>query len=168
MAKKELKMTPLTDDEQAIFEKLNKEQRQFLIEYERLGGKGHQTEAYLAVYGAKKEMKYRTAVAAASRLLANVNLKPIITAINRKINDVVVDNSIMGMVEAKQRLAKYARREPIEKMKSDGTIYEGLPSVKESLKSLEMIIRIEGGFNDKQQVELSGGLPVFIRDDIDE
>ena len=115
------------------------------------------TDAYKnAGYKSKSDA---TAQAAASRLMT----KPKIKARLKELADEVKSKAIMDIAEAQERLSAYARRTPQPNSAGDGEIR---PCIETSIKAIEMLVRIQGGFVDKQQIEMSGSLPVLIRNDV--
>ena len=112
------------------------------------------TDAYKAAgYKAKND---QTAQACGSRL----RLRPKIQARLRELADEARAPNIMDRQQIQSRLTEYALR----KEQPD----EVVPTVAESIKAMEMLSRLQGLFIDKQQVELSGALPVMIRNDVHE
>lgn len=96
-----------------------------------------------------------------SRLLA----RPDIAARVKELAAEVHVESIMSIQECQKQLTKFAKREPLPGSTEDESVR---PTVAEATKAIELLMRAQGGFLDKQQVELTGALPVFIKDDVSE
>lgn len=67
---------------------------------------------------------------------------------------------VMDLNEAKERLSSIGRMEPQKGMDKDGRMIEVIPSVAEARGAIESIIKMNGGFIDRQKVELSGGIGI--------
>lgn len=96
--------------------------------------------------------------AASARIMKN----PLVQEYIQELTAKVESNDIMDIQEAQKKLSSYARREPQE-----GEEGEVLPTVLESIKSIEMLIRAQGGFLDRKQVDVQGGITtVIVRNDV--
>ena len=74
---------------------------------------------------------------------------------------------IMDIKEIQERLSEIGRQEATEEyITMDGMIMSKHVSAKEALKAMELLGKMQGAFLDRSQVELSGAIPVVIRDDI--
>lgn len=97
--------------------------------------------------------------AASARIMKN----PLVQEYIHELTAKVESNDIMDIQEAQKKLSSYARREPQEN--EDGEVV--LPTVLESIKSIEMLIRAQGGFLDRKQVDVQGGITtVIVRNDV--
>lgn len=64
--------------------------------------------------------------------------------------------SVMSLQEAKERLSSIGRQEPQKGMNQDGKEVTVIPTVAEARGAIESIIKMNGGFIDRQKLELSG------------
>ena len=73
----------------------------------------------------------------------------------------------MDIAEMQERLSAVARQEATEEyISSSGETMERKVSMKDALKAMEILGKMQGAFLDRQQVEMSGAMPVVIKDDI--
>ena len=136
---------------------LNVQQERFVVEFVANGGNG--TLAYQSVYNSDKD----TARANSSRLLR----KPEVQARLKEIQAEANGEKIMTAQELKERLTSVARREVTETViTSHGKTIEKPVSVRDSIVAMQTLARISGLYVNKQEIELSGAMPVVIRDDI--
>lgn len=136
---------------------LNVQQERFVVEFVANGGNG--TLAYQAVYNSDKN----TARANSSRLLG----KPEVQARLKEIQAKVSNSRILSSQELQERLSAIARREVTETVITPhGKTIEKPVSVRDSIVAMQTLARISGLYINKQEIELSGVMPVVIRDDI--
>lgn len=115
------------------------------------------TDAYKAA--GYKVTNDQAAQACGSRMLSKEPIKARLKELAAEIEA----SAIMDIKEAQTRLSTYARRAP-----QPGEEGDTRPTIQESIKAMEMLMRIQGGFLDRQQVEMKGALPVIIRNDVNE
>lgn len=152
---------------------LTPKQEAFCLAYARTS---NATQSYYeAGYTAKNA---NVAGASASQLLK----KPSIALRLKEIRDTIcqkeVENiaertaeiktrNIMGVAEMQERLSLIARQEATEQfVSSNGETQERKVSTKDALKAMELLGKMQGAFLDRQQVEMSGAMPVVIKDDV--
>lgn len=113
---------------------------------------GNATQAYKqAGYKVKND---KSAGVAAARLLGNVSIQARLQEIHAKIES----KKIMGPKEMQERLTAIARqtaRDPSDKA----------PDYKDALKAMDQLARMSGSYA-ADKLEVSGELPVVLRDDI--
>ena len=137
---------------------LSPNQEAFCLAY---SASGNATEAYkIAGYNVKDD---NSAAASSARLLRNVNIQRRLGEIAQEVNS----KKIMDTKEIQERLSEIGRQEATEEyITMDGMIMSKHVSAKEALKAMELLGKMQGAFLDRSQVELSGAIPVVIRDDI--
>lgn len=137
---------------------LSPNQEAFCLAY---SASGNATEAYKkAGYKAKNE---NTAAAASARLLRNVNIQRRLGEIAQEVKS----KKIMDITEIQERLSEIGRQESTEEyITMDGMRMSKHVAAKEALKAMELLGKMQGAFLDRSQVELSGAIPIVIRDDI--
>ena len=109
-----------------------------------------------AGYKIKSAESARTA---AYRLMERPQIKARLQELAKKVES----KAIMTIAEAQERLSSYARREP----QQDGEDVT-FPSIQESIKATELLIKAQGGFVERRQVEMQGAVPIVIKDDVNE
>lgn len=139
---------------------LTQKQRLFCENYAKTG---IASQAYLAA-GYKDTGNAGSTAVMAHRMLKKSSVREYLAELNAKAQK----SSIMDIEEMRERLTMFARREDIDMTDKLGNPYKGKPSVTEATKAIELLGRMTGAFIDKQQVEVSGGLPIMIRDDVRE
>lgn len=76
---------------------------------------------------------------------------------------------IMDIKETQERLSNIARRLETEDVYlADGTAIPKPAAIRDAIKAMELLGRMQGAFVDRQQVEVSGTVPVVIKDNIRE
>ena len=71
------------------------------------------------------------------------------------------------MLEAQESLTAIARRlEMDEVILRDGSEVSKRAAIRDALKAWELLGKMQGAFLDRSQVEVSGAIPVVIRDDL--
>ncbi len=116
-----------------------------------------QTDAYIEAYGSK--CTKRTARVQSTRMMDN----PKIQAYLKELTEKVESEAIMNISEAQKRLTSFARREP--QADAEGYSY---PSIAEATKAIELLMKAQGGFIERRQIEMNGAIPVVIKDDVHE
>ena len=138
--------------------KLNLRQEKFICEFIT---SGNATAAYRLAYGSS--VGDNTARANASRLLADTRIQDRI----KEIQSEVVSEKICDSIELQEFLSRVIRRELTEEIfLPSGERIERPNSVRDALKAAETLARISGLFINRAEVEISGSMPVVIRDDI--
>lgn len=121
----------------------------FCLAYARCG---NATQAYKqAGYNVKND---NSAAASAAALLRNPKIQARLQEIHAKIES----EKIMGPKEMQERLTEIARqtaRDPSDKA----------PDYKDALKAMDQLARMSGSYA-ADKLEVSGELPVVLRDDI--
>lgn len=137
---------------------LNKKQRLFCREY--ASGKSRK-EAYKAAYKVANDVSAQTS---ADKLLKRDDVQAELRELAKKIED----ETIMNIKEAQQRLTSYARQEMTEDVViGGGAIVRRKVGAKIALQAIELLCKIRGDFApDKQQVDVSGGVPIVLVDDV--
>ena len=136
------------------------------------------TKSYLeAGYKAKNA---NVAAVSSSKLLRKPNIKLRLDEIRETLRQKEVEEvaerkaeietrNIMSIAEMQERLSEIARQEATELVyTSNGSIQERTVLTKDALKAMELLGKMQGAFLDRQQVEMSGAMPVVIKDDVRE
>ena len=132
-------------------------QEKFLAEYVK--GRSA-TRAYMQAYGTTNE---DSAKSMASRLLR----KPAVAKRLMELQAQVAGESICTAKEIQERLSAVARRELTETVYlPNGAQCQRPTSIKDSCRALELLAKIQGLFVTKQEIDLSGAMPVIIKDDL--
>ncbi len=136
---------------------LNPKQEAFCLEYIKTG---NLTVAYQKAYGTKSP---GVAASNANRLLKNENVQ----ARLKELRDEMASPKIMDAQEIQERLTAIARRELYEEVFSpNGERARKVTSIRDALKALEILTKIQGLYMTKQELEFKGVVPVVIHDDI--
>lgn len=135
---------------------LNPRQEKFCIEYQRTG---NATQAYKKVYGVDDS----AAQAAASRLLASADVQKYL----RKLSEQTESESIADRQEL-QETATAILRGQIKSVALDrnGDLIELPTALKDRLKAIELLAKLQGLFVSKQELEITNTAPIIIKDDI--
>jgi phage terminase small subunit len=139
--------------------KLSKKQKLFAEEYVKCGVA---TRAYAAAGYSTKGKDWMTN---AKELPKN----PHIAAYIEKLNEEVRPHSkaIADIAEMQERLTEIVRQLASEEViLSTGQRLSKSPALREVTKAAELLLRTQGAFLDRSQVEVSGAIPVVIRDDL--
>ena len=138
-------------------EKLTIKQERFCQEYAK---SGNATDAYKrAGYKPKTD---NVAKSAGARLLTSVNVQKRLN----EIADKVSSEKIMGIAEMQERLSRIARREETEKVFTAAGEIEAEASLKDSMKAMELLGKMQGAFINTTNINVAGTVPVIIRDDV--
>lgn len=136
---------------------LNPLQEKFCVEYV---ASGNGKASYKAAFGVTND---GTARVNASKLLKN----PEIQARLSELQAEVANKKIAGAREVQERLSAVARRELYETITlPNGEQVQKQTSIRDSVRALELLAKINGQFVTKSEVELTGNVPVIIKDDI--
>lgn len=136
---------------------LNPMQERFCIEYV---ASGNGKASYQAAFGVTNES---TARVNASKLLKN----PEVQARLKELQAELASKKICTATEIQERLSTVARREVYETITlPTGQQVEKQTSIRDSVKALELLAKINGMFLSKAEVEISGAVPVIIKDDM--
>ena len=144
--------------EKKVEKGLSPKQEAFCMAY---SASGNATEAYKkAGYKVKDD---NSAAAGAVQLLRNIKIKRRLSEIAKEINS----KKIMDITEIQERLSEIGRQESTEEyITMDGVRMSKHVAAKEALKAMELLGKMQGAFLDRSQVELSGAIPIVIKDDI--
>ena len=136
---------------------LNPNQEKFCLEYAKTG---NASKAYSKAYGTTKEASARVA---ASKLLRN----PEVAARMKELQAEVSAKEICTAKEIQERLSRVARREESETVYlPNGASLQRQASIRDSVRALELLAKINGMLIAKQEVDFQGVVPVIIKDDI--
>ena len=136
---------------------LNPKQQKFCNEY---ASSGNATASYVKVYGVKDTA---TAQAASSRLLADEKIQKYLRDLSEELQD--------STIATRQELQQFATSVVRGEIKSvaldrDGNPIELPAQLKDRLKALELLSRLQGLFVSKQELAISESVPIVIHDDI--
>lgn len=135
---------------------LNPKQQRFCVEYLKTG---NAAQSYKLAFGISNDNAAR---ASSCRLLKN----PEIQARLAELQAEVANEKILSAQEIQERLSAIARREVYETVTlPNGAQFQKQTSIRDSARALELLAKINGLFVNRQEVELSGVLPVVINDD---
>lgn len=131
--------------------KLNPRQEQFCCEYAKSGNAGG---SYQKVYGTTNSA---TAATNAYRLLKNADIQSRL----KEIQDELASERIMNAREIQERLTAIGRGEISEEIiTSDGERTRKQATVRDQLKALEILCRIQSLFVDRK--EITSATPIVI------
>lgn len=136
---------------------LNPKQQSFCIEFQRTG---NATRAYKKVYGVLDDT---TAQAAASRLLSDERVQKYL----RELSAQTESESVADRQEL-QEVATAILRGQIKSVTVDrnGDLIELPTALKERLKAIELLAKLQGLFVSKQELEITNTAPIVIKDNI--
>lgn len=135
---------------------LNPKQEKFCIEYLQ---SGNAAAAYKSAFGIANDNAAR---ASSSRLLKN----PAIQARLSELQAQVVSEKILSAQEIQERLSAVARREVYETVTlPNGQQVQKPTSIRDAVRALELLAKINALFITRQEIELNGVMPVLIHDD---
>lgn len=136
---------------------LNPKQTKFCTEY---ASSGNGTQSYQRAYGVKDSA---VAQAAASRLLADEQVQNYL----RELSDELKDSSIADRQELQQTATAILRGElKSATIDRNGEVIELPPALKDRLKAIELLAKLQGLFVSKQELEITNSTPIVIRDNI--
>jgi phage terminase small subunit len=131
--------------------KLNPKQEKFCLEY---ASSGNATQAYQVAYGADA----KTSSTNASKLLRNTSVK----ARLKELADEIASAKIADVRELQERLTKIIRGEVTEEViLPSGEIVQRQVTIRDILKAIEILAKIQGLFVVKQEVDIKNA-PVII------
>ena len=137
---------------------LSPKQEAFCLAY---AASGNATDAYK-----KAGYKYASENAAAAnsaRLIRNDKVRARLEEIAAEVRS----RKIMDITEIQERLSDIGRQETTEEyITMEGIRLEKRVAAKDALKAMELLGKMHGAFLDRSQVELSGAVPIVIKDDI--
>ena len=136
---------------------LSPQQEKFCIEYL---SSGNGKASYMAAFEVTNS---GTARVNASKLLK----RPEIQARLAELQAEMASAKICAATEIQERLSSIARREETEILYlPNGAKVEKPTSIRDSVKALELLAKVNGMFISKSEVDISGVVPVVIRDDV--
>ncbi len=134
--------------------KLSVLQDKFCVEYAK---SGNATEAYKKA--GYKVANDQSAQASSSHLLLN----PMIQLRLQELAAETHSSKIMDVEEMQTMLTDVARRLATDDfMTMEGSIVERRAAIKDALKAVELLGRMQGAFLDRSKVEMTGAVPVVI------
>lgn len=137
--------------------KLTAQQEKFCLAFVQ---SGNAAEAYRQAYSVTNT---GTAKANGSRLLKNPAVQSRIAELQAKVED----EKICTAKEIKERLSAIARRALTETVTlPNGEQVQKPTSIRDATRALELLAKASGMFITKQELEISGNVPVVIHDDI--
>lgn len=132
---------------------LTARQEKFCLEFAK---SGNATQAYKSAFGTTNE---KTAGVQASRLLK----KPSVQERLKEIQDEIASVKIADVRELQERLTAIARRELYETViLPNGEQVQKQTTIKDALKALELLCRIQGLFVTKQELNVQSNVPIVI------
>lgn len=134
--------------------KLTARQEKFIEEFLQTG---NATTAYLSAYGGKSD----SARASASALLRNVRIQQRLA----ELQAAVTNEKILSAQEIQTLLSSIGRREVTETIYlPSGEQVQRPVSVRDSIMALQTLAKIQGLFVQRNEVEISGSVPVIVDD----
>ena len=130
--------------------KLNPRQEQFCCEYAKSGNAGG---SYQKVYGTTNSA---TAATNGNRLLKNADIQNRL----KEIQDELASEKIMDAREIQERLTAIGRGQVTEEIILDGERIRKEATLKDQLKALEILCRIQSLFVDRK--EITSTTPIVI------
>ena len=132
--------------------RLNPKQEKFCLEY---SASGNATDAYRKAYGVMEET---TAATNGSKLLRNAKIQ----ARLKELADEIASKKIANAVEMQEKLTSIIRREISDEIfLPNGEKIERQVSIRDILKAIDILARIQGLFVDKREVDIKNA-PVII------
>ena len=136
---------------------LSPQAEKFCVEYV---ASGNGKASYMAAFEVTNS---GTARVNASKLLK----RPEIQARLAELQAEMASAKICAATEIQERLSSIARREETEILYlPNGAKVEKPTSIRDSVKALELLAKVNGMFISKSEVDISGVVPVVIRDDV--
>lgn len=136
---------------------LNPRQEKFCLEFV---SSGNATQAYRTVYGTTNDDTCRVN---ASRLLSDTRIQERL----KELFDKTANEKICDSVELKEFLSRVVRRELNEEIYlPSGERIQRQNSVRDALKAAELLAKVSGMFVTRAELEISGTVPVVVKDDI--
>lgn len=132
---------------------LTARQEKFCLEFAQIG---NATQAYKSAFGTTNE---KTAGVQASRMLK----KPSVQERLKEIQDEIASAKIADVRECQELLTAIARRELYETViLPNGEQVQKQTTIKDALKALELLCRIQGLFVTKQELNVQSNVPIVI------
>ena len=116
---------------------MNPKQEKFCLEYAK---GGNATQAYKIAYGVKNDS---VAAASSARLLRNANVQGKLKELTAEVKS----EKIADVREVQEILTAIARRQVKETFLSNGIEFNRPVAVKEMLKAIELLAKIQGFYN---------------------
>ena len=133
--------------------KLTVRQEQFCCEY---ASSGNATASYQKVYGVTDET---VSASCASKLLKNAKIQ----ARLKELADELASAKIADARELQERLTQVIRREVTEEqILPSGERVQKQVGIRDMLKAIELLCRIQGLFINRSEVDLKGNVPIVI------
>lgn len=138
--------------------KLNPRHEKFCLEYAKTG---NATQAYRL--SGFQSQSYQAAQANSARLLADERVQDRL----RELSEQVSDSTVADRQEL-MRFATATLRGEITNtiLDRDGNTVELPAQLKDRLKALELLAKLQGLFVSKQELEISQSIPIVIKDNI--
>ena len=132
--------------------KLNTNQEKFCLEY---SASGNATMSYQKVYGVDETV----AGSCASKLLKNAKIQ----ARLKELADELASAKIADARELQERLTQVIRREATEEqILPSGERVQKQVGIRDMLKAVELLCRIQGLFVNRSEVDLKTATPIVI------
>lgn len=133
--------------------KLNPKQEQFCLEY---SSSGNATTSYQKVYGVTDET---VSASCASKLLKNAKIQ----ARLKELADELASAKIADARELQERLTQVIRREITEEqILPNGERVQKQVGIRDVLKAIELLCRIQGAFVTRAELDVKGNVPIVI------
>lgn len=133
--------------------KLTVRQEQFCCEFAKSGNAGG---SYQKVYGTSNSA---TAATNANRLLKNADIQSRL----KEIQDELASERIMDVREIQERLTAIGRGEVDEEIiTANGERIRKQAAIRDKLKAVEILCRIQGLFINRSEVDLKTATPIVI------
>ena len=133
--------------------KLNPKQERFCLEY---SSGGNATASYQKVYGVTDET---VSASCASKLLKNAKIQ----ARLKELADELASTKIADARELQERLTQVIRREIAEEqILPNGERVQKQVGIRDVLKAIELLCRIQGAFVTRAELDVKGSFPIVI------
>ena len=132
--------------------KLNPKQEQFCLEY---SSSGNATTSYRKIYGVDESV----AGSCGAKLLKNARIQ----ARLKELADELASAKIADARELQERLTQVIRREITEEqILPSGERVQKQVAIRDMLKAVELLCRIQGLFVNRSELDVKGNVPVVI------
>ena len=132
--------------------KLNTNQEKFCLEY---AASGNATASYQKVYGVDETV----AGSCGAKLLKNARIQ----ARLKELADELASAKIAGSRELQERLTQVIRREVTEEqILPSGERVQKQVGIRDMLKAIELLCRIQGAFVNRSELDVKGNVPIVI------
>ncbi len=123
---------------------------------------GIETQAYKAAGYSTKGKQW---MSSAKKIPKRPHVRQYIDELNEKAYP--MEQKIADIAEAKEILSNIVRQLATEEVVlPSGQKVKKAPALKDVTKAAELLMRAEGAFLDRSQVDISGTVPVVIKDDL--